>query len=118
MNYLFIYGTLLFNNYKWVKDNNIDFKVIGNGFVNASKIEGTEYPAIVPHPSKIVEGTIIEIDSKFLPILDEYEEYYPSDIDKSLYIRKMVPVAVQWNNSVGPNKNSRLLKCWIYWFNI
>lgn len=110
--YLFVYGTLKPESGMF-KDLGIDYDVVGEGFVEGVKLQGTEYPAVIP-PTKNrkdkIKGIIIKLNEPrdALQILDEYEEYFPSQLRDSLYLRRKTNI--KFIN--GPSEEG-----WIYWFN-
>ena len=110
--YLFVYGTLKPESGLF-KDLGIDYDVVGEGHIEGVKVNGTEYPAVIPamnDKKQLVKGILVKLNKPLiaLSILDEYEEYFPNSITKSLYVRDKTQV----NLIDGQSEEG-----WIYWFN-
>ncbi len=112
-NYLFVYGTLKPKS-GLLEKLGLNYKIVGQGFVEGIEIKDTDYPALVPslkNDKQLILGEIIELkepEDSFKK-LDEYEEFNPKDKQNSLYIRKKTKVKF---------KNGKSTACWIYWFNL
>lgn len=63
------------------------------------------FPALIPGDG-IVEGVLLELDDKAMAITDRLEGFHP-DRDRSLYLRKEVPVQLD---------ESKQVTAWIYEF--
>lgn len=94
-NKLFVYGTLKdYGPFKEFLKKGLLVRV-GKGRIKAKRIEimvGRErYPAALEDKGSFVEGDVFFMrePERVLPVLDEYEEFYPERPSESLYIRKM-----------------------------
>ena len=87
------------------------FRTLGSGTIRARTHRFHDFPAIKidqKNGSRIM-GEVFEVPSMVsLKELDEYEEYYPSELDKSLFQRKQVKVRLQDGTST---------ECWVYEYN-
>ena len=86
-------------------------KAIGKGTIRARMHRFPEYPAIKIDTKNgtRVSGEVFQIPTgSALRELDEYEEYYPTALDKSLFQRKQIKVRLT-NGSIVP--------CWVYEYN-
>lgn len=110
--FLFVYGTL--NPKKGILQQlGIDHEIIGKGKVKGKLLQKTEYPALIPatiNESESIPGIVIKLSQpqKAWNKLDHYEEFFPNNINHSLYVRKKTHVIM---------KNNELRLCWIYWYN-
>lgn len=112
-NHIFFYGSLQSPiNYPLKPSIKNFIEFIDKGYFYGQLFDLGEYPgAIESNTTKYkVFGEIyriIEGDDLFY-ILDEYEDYYPQNIEKSEYVRKVVQVKSNNNDKV---------QCWIYLYN-
>jgi gamma-glutamylcyclotransferase (GGCT)/AIG2-like uncharacterized protein YtfP len=67
-------------------------RFIGNGRIRAKLYDLGEYPGAVEHKRGYVHGRLYEVKGidEVLPLLDEYEEFYPDKPESSLFIRKVM----------------------------
>lgn len=113
--HLFLYGSLLGNNteekIKKIFNDNCQF--ITKGYILAKLYDLGEYPGAIPTTNKNdrVFGKIFWVKNprKTFRILDEYEEYFPKNPKKSLFIRRKTKAYLL------PSENT--IKCWAYLFN-
>jgi pyruvate carboxylase len=111
VNLLFVYGTLM-------KGLGMDWqRKVGAHFVGLGRMTGKlydlgDYPGAVfsSNPLHQIEGEVYRLDDPDagIGILDQYEEFLPSRPDKSLFIRKKLPVKMKG----GVQK-----RAWVYLFN-
>lgn len=109
---LFVYGTLDPST-NILEEMNIRYKIIGGGKVRAIKLNNMNYPSLVPSlgtiAASLFDGQLLQIEDaeqSFFKI-DEYEEYYPDNESKSLYLRRTTDVYI----------NNGIIRSHIYWFN-
>lgn len=111
MSYLFVYGTLMKkenNPYnQLIKSNS---SLIGKGYIHAKKHDLGLYPGVKLDSKKEHQtyGELYEIKTNTEHVfneLDFYEVYIPSDIEKSLFVRKEASVFINGKTE---------LKAWTY----
>ncbi len=110
--HLFVYGTLTIE----LAPSEISgavkkLKYVDDGFIHGRLYNLGEYPAaILSNSDQKVFGKIYELpdDPAVLQQLDQYEEFFPHNKSKSLFVRKQVYV----NRS-----NKRRVLSWIYLYN-
>ena len=86
-------------------------KAIGKGTIRARMHRFPEYPAIKIDGKNgtRVAGEVFRVPTaSALKELDNYEEYYPSALDKSLFQRKQIKVRLVDGSTVP---------CWVYEYN-
>jgi gamma-glutamylcyclotransferase (GGCT)/AIG2-like uncharacterized protein YtfP len=87
------------------------FKTLGSGTIRARLHRFHDFPAIKidqKNGSRIM-GEVFQVPSAVaLKELDDYEEYYPAALDRSLFQRKQVKVRLQDGTSTD---------CWVYEYN-
>ena len=109
---LFIYGTLLPGKAPAEVAQYVDkLKRIGRGEVRGKKLQLNGYPgAVLEQSGDTIEGTVFEIpaDRAFFSQLDAYEEFYPSNPEKSLFLRERTKVKME---------DGSIRECWIYTYN-
>jgi gamma-glutamylcyclotransferase (GGCT)/AIG2-like uncharacterized protein YtfP len=109
--YGFFYGTLKagFDRRRRAGiDNKMTYR--GRGAITAALFDLGIYPAAVPSTDGRVWGEVYEfceVDA-VLAALDDIEGYSPSDPDRSLYIRRSVPVTLE---------DGRPVNAWVYFYN-
>jgi len=113
--HLFLYGSLLGN----IKEEKVEkmFKdnchFITKGFILGKLYDLGEYPGAIPTTNKDdkVFGKIfwVKHPRRTFRILDEYEEYFPKNPKKSLFIRCKTKAYLL------PSENN--IKCWTYFYN-
>jgi gamma-glutamylcyclotransferase (GGCT)/AIG2-like uncharacterized protein YtfP len=109
--YGFFYGTLMagFDRRRRAGiDNKMTYR--GRGAITAALFDLGIYPAAVPSTDGRVWGEVYEfceVDA-VLAALDDIEGYSPSDPDRSLYIRRSVPVTLE---------DGRPVNAWVYFYN-
>ena len=87
------------------------FKTLGSGTIRARMHRFHDFPAIKidPKNGSRITGEVFQLPSAVvLKELDEYEEYYPAALDRSLFQRKQVKVRLQ---------NGTSTDCWVYEYN-
>jgi len=109
---LFVYGTL---HPDQAPDEIVEIvrrlEPIGSGSIRARFHTFPDYPAIKldPKARKRIDGNVFRIPNKrTLKELDEYEEYYPAALDKSLFKRELVKVQLVGGASID---------AWVYEYN-
>ena len=109
---LFVYGTLHPDRAPAeIADLVRELAPIGEGTIRARLHRFREYPAIKldsKNGSRIPGHLFLVPDDAALQQLDEYEEYYPTALDKSLFQRK--PVQVRMNDGSK-------VQAWVYEYN-
>jgi len=84
------------------------FKALGSGTIRARLHRFRDFPAIKidqKNGSRIT-GEVFQVPNGVaLKQLDDYEEYYPAALDKSLFQRKQVKVRLEDGTST---------ECWVY----
>jgi gamma-glutamylcyclotransferase (GGCT)/AIG2-like uncharacterized protein YtfP len=109
---LFVYGTLLQN----IDNDYARFLKKRSQFIETGSFQGllykvSWYPAAIPseNTSDKVFGHILKLKNppKDFPFLDAYEDYFPNQPSKSLYLRKLCPISTTDGTK----------KCWIYLWN-
>ena len=108
---LFVYGTLLKGQHEdW--QQRVGAHLVGRGRINGKLYNLGEFPGALANsdPRCQVEGEVYCLDdiNHATRILDEYEEYHPSHPEKSLFIRREVPVVME----DGTGK-----RAWVYLYN-
>jgi gamma-glutamylcyclotransferase (GGCT)/AIG2-like uncharacterized protein YtfP len=88
-------------------------ELAGRGSVNAKLYDLGDYPGATPvdgNDREQVRGELYCLsDPQFaMSILDEYEEFFPSQPDKSLFVRALVVVTLD---------NGRKENAWAYFYN-
>jgi gamma-glutamylcyclotransferase (GGCT)/AIG2-like uncharacterized protein YtfP len=105
--YLFVYGTLMRkypqNPLGEVLKRNTKF--IGEAFTYGKLYLVDYYPGLLPNSigeNHKTYGELVEIEEKsdLYEQLDEYEDYLPQDLSKSLYIRKLTDCYLIENNKL------------------
>jgi len=111
MNYLFVYGTLMKNeNNPYNELIQANSSLVGKGFIYAKKHDLGHYPGIKLDSNKEHQtyGELYEVKTNTEQVfseLDFYEVYMPSDLEKSLFIRKEASVFLNGNTE---------FKAWTY----
>lgn len=111
--YIFAYGTLLPENVPTDLGGAVrKLKFVGNGHIHGKLYDLGDFPGAVLNKSakNRIYGRVYELpgDQQTLKSLDKYEEYYPSNKRKSLYVRRKAVVTL---------KNRKKLECWVYEYN-
>ncbi len=111
-NKLFVYGTL-----QKGRPAHCILASAGARFVGAGKVQGIlydrgDFPALVRNGKKnaLVAGQVYELGDPeaALRILDEYEEFDPSNVRYSLFIRKRVRIDLAGGSEIT---------AWVYFYN-
>jgi gamma-glutamylcyclotransferase (GGCT)/AIG2-like uncharacterized protein YtfP len=107
----FFYGTLMtgFDRRRRLgMDARMTFR--GRGWIHAALYDLGLYPAAVPDEDSRVWGEVFELNdpAAILEALDEIEGNSPTDPDKSLYIRRLVPVHLE---------DDTVAQAWVYFYN-
>lgn len=108
--YLFVYGTLSEKLApKEIAPVVKRLKYVGDGFVRGRLYDLGEFPAIKLRSNSRtrVHGRIYKLpaDKATIRSIDAYEEYFPAQPDKSLYLRKLTDVELE---------NGKKVRSWIY----
>jgi gamma-glutamylcyclotransferase (GGCT)/AIG2-like uncharacterized protein YtfP len=110
--FVFFYGTLMtpFNRPGRQRvDQNLTF--VGSGIIRAALFDLGIYPAATPaDDGSIVRGEVYEMrdTASVLAALDEIEGYQPAEPARSLYIRELIDVSLDYG---------RVEKAWVYFYN-
>jgi gamma-glutamylcyclotransferase (GGCT)/AIG2-like uncharacterized protein YtfP len=97
--FLFVYGTLMRGSCKqWPKRVRAEF--VGRGVIEAELYDLGDYPGAKlsePESGQQVKGEVYRLRDHELAtnVLDEYEEFFPSRPQRSLFVRKLVSVQMQ-----------------------
>lgn len=110
-NLLFVYGTLM-NGHgdDWQKQAGAH--LVGHGRMTGKLYDLGQFPGAVASsdPQCHIEGEVYSLDDVNLAtkILDEYEEFHPSQPKKSLFVRKEAPVVME---------DGTARRAWVYFYN-
>jgi pyruvate carboxylase len=109
---LFVYGTLM-KGFREDWQRKVGAEFVGQGCIRASLFDLGDYPGarfFSAEPGKRVAGELYRLrDSTLaLRILDKYEEFFPMEPKKSLFIRKSVSVTLE---------DGRRRRAWAYMYN-
>lgn len=109
--FLFVYGTLM----KGFRDNwqaRVGARLVGHGCITGKLYDLGDYPGAVSSGDKedLVKGELYELNEPVpaMKILDEYEEFSPAQPEKSLFVRRVVPVTM---------RDRSRKKAWAYFYN-
>ena len=108
--YLFVYGSLRKGfEPPEIAETAEKLKLVGEGFVYGSLYNFGEFRALVLGKKEKIYGQILELpfNEETLQKLDEYEGFYPNDLEKNLFIRK------QTTAYLGDEK----VQTWVYEYN-
>lgn len=110
INKIFVYGTLEKTAFFSDLINKGEIRYIGNGKIQAKLYDLGEYPGAVEDKENYVYGRVYEAKNidKILPIFDGYEEFYPNKPENSLFIRKVIEVIME---------NDETLNAFVYIYN-
>lgn len=110
-NLLFVYGTLM----KGLREDwqrKVGAHFVGRGRITGKLYDLGEYPGAVActDPQHQIVGEVYRLDDPDTAtgILDQYEEFLPFRPDKSLFIRKKLPVTL---------KGGTQKQAWVYLYN-
>ena len=109
---LFVYGTLMKGfREAWQRKVGADF--VGQGTIKAHLYDFDKYPGAKDSradPGQRVRGELYRLRDPELALemLDRYEDFFPLEPKKSLFIRKSVPVTLD---------NGRRKRSWVYIYN-
>ncbi len=110
--FVFFYGTLMtpFNRPGRERvDPHLSF--VGPGIIRAALFDLGIYPAATPaDDGSIVRGEVYEMldSTAVLTALDEIEGYRPNEPERSLYLRELIDVSLDYG---------RVEKAWVYFYN-
>lgn len=109
-NKIFVFGTLEKTEFFSDLISAGEIRYIGKGKIRAKLYDLGEYPGAVEHKGSYVYGRVYEAQNidKILPLLDEYEEFYPDKPEISLFIRKVMRVIME---------NGESLRAFVYVYN-
>lgn len=111
--HLFVYGTLM-KKYTGYKPFNLEKygKYICEGFIHGRLYEIDHYPGMIltNDPNEKVYGEFFLLNDFKASIheLDEYEDFFPDDLENSLYVRQIEDINV---------KGREFKKAWVFIFN-
>lgn len=111
--YIFIYGTL---SPELVPDEIADavgrLEHIADGFVYGELYDLGDFPGakLGGKPKTKIRGSVYQLpsDQRTIRSLDAYEEFIPGNPNRSLYLRKKIPVNLE---------NGKTIEAWIYEYN-
>jgi gamma-glutamylcyclotransferase (GGCT)/AIG2-like uncharacterized protein YtfP len=109
---LFVYGTLM-KGFREEWQRKVGAEFVAHGTIKASLYDLGNYPGarqFIAEPSVRVSGELYRLrDSTLaLRILDKYEEFFPLEPKRSLFIRKHVSVTLE---------DGRKRRAWAYFYN-
>jgi len=112
-NRLFIYGTLHPSQApEEIRDAVRKLKPLGKGAVRGKLYNFGDYPGLVlgGRGSRMIPGEVFTLpaDPRTLAKLDDYEEFHPSDPQRSLFKRLKTVVTLA---------NGKQEDCWVYVYN-
>ena len=110
--FVFFYGTLMtpFNRPGRQRVDR-DMAFVGPGIIRAALFDLGIYPAATPaDDGSIVRGEVYQMHDKtgVLAALDEIEGYRASEPERSLYVRELIDVSLDYG---------RVEKAWVYFYN-
>jgi gamma-glutamylcyclotransferase (GGCT)/AIG2-like uncharacterized protein YtfP len=110
INKLFVYGTLMLKFPKNPLFTLLNKHLITReqAFVNGQLYLLGAYPGMIKRNGK-TEGELLTLNNfnELLPVLDEYEEFYANQSERSLYVREI---------TFASTKDEKVHKCWTYWY--
>jgi len=111
--HLFVYGTLHPDRAPAEIAHAVrHLRELGPGTLRGTRYDLGEYPGVVIHSghSEEVAGTVFALpdDPAILAALDRYEDYRPSDLDSSLFVRTQHAVTMA---------DGTTIECWVYLYN-
>lgn len=112
LEFVFFYGTLMtpFNRPGRQRVDG-DMTFVGPGIIRAALFDLGIYPAATPaDDGSIVRGELYQMNDSaaVLAALDEIEGYRPTEPERSLYVRELIDVSLDYG---------RLEKAWVYFYN-
>jgi gamma-glutamylcyclotransferase (GGCT)/AIG2-like uncharacterized protein YtfP len=110
--FLFVYGTLM----KGLQEDwqtKVGARLVGRGRINGKLYALGEYPGAISTAAdsgEYVKGELYEVKDAELAtrILDQFEEYFPRQPQKSLFVRIIAPVTLE---------DGRRQNAWVYVYN-
>lgn len=110
--FLFVYGTLMRGFHEDLQEK-VGGKLIGKGTIRAKLYDLGDYPGarLAGNSSEsFVKGELYQLGDpeRASRVLDEYEDYFPSEPRKSLFIRQLVTVTLE---------DGRKRRAWTYLYN-
>ncbi len=110
--YLFVYGTLMkkCKPNQWSEFLHQNAVYLGEGITTGKLFKIDFYPGLVEDENGEVYGEVylLKNEKEVLSRLDEYEDYFPENLKKSLYLRKIKPIYL---------KDEIVISSWTYVFN-
>ncbi len=109
---MFVYGTLM-KGLEGDWQNKVGARLVGRGRVKGKLYDLGEYPGAVYTPGEsdeYVKGELYEVNDPELAtrILDRYEEFFPTQPHRSLFVRTVAPVLLE---------DGRRENAWVYVYN-
>lgn len=94
MKKLFVYGSLRYGMYNYVKYLQNCSKYVGKGYIKGTiySITNKKYPAYLPDGDAFIVGDIFEISDEVLEKIDKMENYNSNNIEQNEYNRLEIPV--------------------------
>jgi gamma-glutamylcyclotransferase (GGCT)/AIG2-like uncharacterized protein YtfP len=110
--FLFVYGTLMRGFHEDLRKN-IEAKLVGDGTISATLYDLGDYPGarLAGNRSEnFVKGELYKLGDPehAIGILDKYEDHFPSEPRKSLFIRELMTVTLE---------GGRKRRAWTYLYN-
>lgn len=110
--FLFVYGTLM-KGFQADWPSKVGARLVGRGKISAKLYDLGDYPGAVYVPGDsgpYVKGELYQLRNPELAngILDQYEEFFPGQPDKSLFVRTVATVRLE---------EGRREKAWVYFYN-
>ncbi|HEX5482851.1 MAG TPA: gamma-glutamylcyclotransferase family protein [Terriglobia bacterium] len=107
--YVFVYGTLM-REFDESWQQRFGARLIGRGKINARLYDLGQYPGAIADERESVIGELYYLRNlkAAIEMLDQYEEYFPSQPRKSLFTRKKTLVEME---------NGARHSAWTYFYN-
>lgn len=109
--YIFLYGTLKREFHHEILNTIADdVEYVGETLLHGKMYDIGEYPGAIPDDKAMIKGDVFRLikPRKVISVLDEYEGYYPRNLNQSEYLRRKEKLKL---------KNSKKIDAWIYWYN-
>lgn len=111
-NFLFVYGTLM-KGFQEDWQTKVGARLLGRGIINGKLYDLGEFPGAIcaaGDSGEYVKGELYQVRDAALAtrILDQFEEFFPRQPHKSLFVRIIAPVTLE---------DGRRENAWVYVYN-